>query len=383
MTTVNAPAADDQASTLRRLIDVGIALSAERNHDRLMERILLEAKEIYNADGGTLYVKDGDKLVFSVMRTDTMNIKLGGTTGTKIPFPPLALYGADGKPNHNSVATHVALTGELVNIPDAYKVENFDFSGTKRFDAANNYRSKSFLTLPLKNYENEVVGVLQLINARERGTGQVTPFDIARQSFVEALASQAAVALDNHQLLEGQRNLLESFVKLIANAIDRKSPYTSGHCQRVPVLTNLLAEAACAATAGPFADFRMTEDERYELHMAAWMHDCGKVVTPEYSWTSPPNCRRSTTASKPCGHASPCWSAMPNSPTGKRRRTTRAPRPSAGALWMPILRRSAKTAPSSRRPTSAVSSCPTKKSSAFTKSARAAGATGMARTSRS
>ena len=134
MTTVNAPAADDQASTLRRLIDVGIALSAERNHDRLMERILLEAKEIYNADGGTLYVKDGDKLVFSVMRTDTMNIKLGGTTGTKIPFPPLALYGADGKPNHNSVATHVALTGELVNIPDAYKVENFDFSGTKRFD---------------------------------------------------------------------------------------------------------------------------------------------------------------------------------------------------------------------------------------------------------
>ena len=257
MTTVTAPAADDQASTLRRLIDVGIALSAERNHDRLMERILLEAKDIYNADGGTLYVKDGDKLVFTVMRTDTMNIKLGGTTGTKIPFPPLALYGADGKPNHNSVATHVALTGQLVNIQDAYTAKDFDFSGTKKFDAANNYRSQSFLTLPLKNYENEVVGVLQLINARDRSTGVVKEFDVARQSFVEALASQAAVALDNHQLLEGQRNLLESFVKLIANAIDRKSPYTSGHCQRVPVLTNLLAEAACAAKAGPFADFKM------------------------------------------------------------------------------------------------------------------------------
>lgn len=282
MTTVTAPAADDQASTLRRLIDVGIALSAERNHDRLMERILLEAKDIYNADGGTLYVKDRDRLVFSVMRTDTMNIKMGGTTGTKIPFPPLALYGADGKPNHNSVATHVAITGQLVNIPDAYVAKDFDFTGTKKFDAANNYRSKSFLTLPLKNYENEVVGVLQLINARDRTTGEVREFDVARQSFVEALASQAAVALDNHQLLEGQRNLLESFVKLIANAIDRKSPYTSGHCQRVPVLTNLLAEAACAAKAGPFADFKMTEDERYELHMAAWMHDCGKVVTPEY-----------------------------------------------------------------------------------------------------
>ena len=282
MTTVTAPAADDQASTLRRLIDVGIALSAERNHDRLMERILLEAKDIYNADGGTLYVKDRDRLVFSVMRTDTMNIKMGGTTGTKIPFPPLALYGADGKPNHNSVATHVAITGQLVNIPDAYVAKDFDFTGTKKFDATNNYRSKSFLTLPLKNYENEVVGVLQLINARDRVTGEVREFDVARQSFVEALASQAAVALDNHQLLEGQRNLLESFVKLIANAIERKSPYTSGHCQRVPVLTNLLAEAACAAQAGPFADFKMTEDERYELHMAAWMHDCGKVVTPEY-----------------------------------------------------------------------------------------------------
>ena len=282
MTTVTAPAADDQASTLRRLIDVGIALSAERNHDRLMERILLEAKDIYNADGGTLYVKDRDRLVFSVMRTDTMNIKMGGTTGTKIPFPPLAMYGADGKPNHNSVATHVAITGQLVNIPDAYVAKDFDFTGTKKFDATNNYRSKSFLTLPLKNYENEVVGVLQLINARDRVTGEVREFDVARQSFVEALASQAAVALDNHQLLEGQRNLLESFVKLIANAIERKSPYTSGHCQRVPVLTNLLAEAACAAQAGPFADFKMTEDERYELHMAAWMHDCGKVVTPEY-----------------------------------------------------------------------------------------------------
>ena len=126
-----------------------------------------------------------------------------------------------------------------------------------------------------------MVAILQLINARDSG-GDSVPFDSDLQPFVEALAGQAAVALDNRLLREAQKELLESFIKLIAVAIDRKSPYTSGHCQRVPVLADMLAEAACAATDGPFRDFTLTEEQRYELHMAAWMHDCGKVTTPEY-----------------------------------------------------------------------------------------------------
>ena len=282
MANPSAQPSADQGSVLRRLIDVGIALSAERNHDRLMERILVEAKAIYNADGGTLYLKDEESLSFAIMRNDTLGIAMGGTTGDKVPFAPLALRDpATNEPNHHNVATHVAITGALVNIPDAYSEAGFDFSGAVNFDKRTGYRSKSFLTVPLKNYEGQVVGVLQLINARDQ-TNTVVPFDLATQSLVEALSSQAAVALDNRQLLEGQKKLLDSFVQLIATAIDRKSPYTSGHCQRVPVLADMIADAACAASSGPFADFDLTDDERYEIHMAAWMHDCGKVTTPEY-----------------------------------------------------------------------------------------------------
>ena len=271
-------------ATLKRLIDLGIALSAERNYNRLMERILLEAKAIYNADGGTLYLRtEEDKLSFEIMRNDTMEIAMGGTTGRDIPFPPLSMYDAEsGEPNHNNVATHVALSGETLNVPDAYETEKFDFSGAKKFDEDTGYRSKSFLTLPLRNYDQDVIAVLQLINARDQETDEVIAFEAELQPLIEAMASQAAVALDNQILIQAQRELLESFIQMIASAIDAKSPYTGGHCQRVPVLTEMLAEAACKTETGAFKDFDLNEEEMYELHIAGWMHDCGKVTTPEY-----------------------------------------------------------------------------------------------------
>tara|TARA_B100000029_G_scaffold514742_1_gene618810 strand:+ start:664 stop:2283 length:1620 start_codon:yes stop_codon:yes gene_type:complete len=271
-------------ATFKRLIDLGIALSAERNYNRLMERILLEAKAIYNADGGTLYLRtEEDKLSFEIMRNDTMEIAMGGTTGRDIPFPPLSMYDAEsGEPNHNNVATHVALSGETLNVPDAYETEKFDFSGAKKFDEDTGYRSKSFLTLPLRNYDQDVIAVLQLINARDQETDEVIAFEAALQPLIEAMASQAAVALDNQILIQAQRELLESFIQMIASAIDAKSPYTGGHCQRVPVLTEMLAEAACKTETGAFKDFDLNEEEMYELHIAGWMHDCGKVTTPEY-----------------------------------------------------------------------------------------------------
>jgi len=284
MMNTNSPQTGvNDGSNLKRLIDVGIALSAEKDHDALMEIILVEAKAIYNADGGTLYLRRDDSLAFAIMQNDSMNIAMGGTTGDEIPFPPLLMYDPDtGKPNHNSVATHVALTGKLVNTDDAYETDDFDFSGARAFDERAGYRSTSFLTIPLKNYEKDVVGVLQLINARTPDSSEVTPFSPAAQPLVEALASQAAIALDNQLLLEAQKNLLESFIRLIATAIDRKSPYTGGHCQRVPAITEMMADAACFAKDGPFKDFDLDEEERYELMTAAWLHDCGKVTTPEY-----------------------------------------------------------------------------------------------------
>jgi len=267
----------------RVLIELGIALSAERNHNRLMEKILQGAKGMCNADGGTLYLvsEDKDALRFEIMLNDSLDIAMGGTTGKAIPFPPLRLYDADGTPNHRNVASHCALTGTTITIPDAYHVDSFDFSGTKSFDHSTGYRSKSFLTVPLKNYEGEMIGVLQLINARD-DANQVIAFGDDIVPLIEALASQAAVALDNQRLIEAQRTLFKSFISVIAGSIDAKSPYTGGHCHRVPAVTFMLAQAACEATEGPFADFSLTEDEWYELEIAAGLHDCGKVTTPEY-----------------------------------------------------------------------------------------------------
>ncbi|MBW7850549.1 MAG: GAF domain-containing protein [Rhodospirillales bacterium] len=281
MNELGLPATDGDFR-YRKLIELGIALSSERDHDRLMEMILLGAKEFTNADGGTLYLRTEDnRLAFEIMRNDSLGIAMGGTTGKEIPFPPLALHDETGQPNRRNVATCAAIDAATINIEDAYDVDKFDFSGTKKFDAGTGYRSKSFLTVPLKNHKGEVIGVLQLINARDPG-GAVIGFGHDVTPLIEALASQAAVALDNQNLLEAQKNLLDSFIQVIAGAIDAKSPYTGGHCQRVPVLTEMLARAAAAANEGPFADFNLTDDGWYELHLAAWLHDCGKVTTPEY-----------------------------------------------------------------------------------------------------
>ena len=278
----NERSSQDDVRDFELLYRVGIALSSERSKDRLLEMILLEAKSLCNADGGTLYLRtDDDHLKFAIMRTDSLGIALGGTTKSPISLPAIPMADpVTGAPNHKNVATAAALLKRSVNIPDAYHAAGFDFSGTKAFDAKNSYRSKSFLAIPLVNGEDRVIGVLQLLNARDRDSGEVVPFAEAHQRIVEALASQAGVALDNQLLFDGQRELLESFIKAIASAIDSKSPHTGGHCERVPILTEMLAAAACDATTGPFADFELTDDEWYELRIAAWMHDCGKVTTP-------------------------------------------------------------------------------------------------------
>lgn len=267
---------------IERLNRIGVALSAERDTARLLEMILLGAKEITNADGGTLYtVTDDRRLKFEIMRTDSLGIAMGGTTGKGIPFPPLPLYLEDGSPNTNMVAAYAVLNDKTVNIADAYVEKGFDFSGTRKFDQQTGYRSQSFLTIPMKNHEKEIIGVLQLLNAIDPDSGEVIPFSIEKQQLAESLASQAAVALTNHNLIEGLKNLFEAFIELIADAIDEKSPYTGGHCRRVPELAMMIAQAAVEAKTGPFKNFSMTEKELYELRIAAWLHDCGKVTTPQ------------------------------------------------------------------------------------------------------
>ena len=265
------------------LANIGLALSKEKNMSKLLEMILIEAKRIANSDGGTLYMMtDDNRLRFKIMMTDSLDFHMGGTSGKDIPFYPVKLYDEKGAPNKSMIAAYVALSGETVNIPDAYKAKGFDFSGTKMFDEKTGYHSQSFLTVPLKNHEDEIIGVLQLLNAQNQNTKKIIPFTSDIQEMVEALASQAAVAITNKNLIKDLEALFESFIKLIASAIDAKSPYTGGHCARVPEITMLLAKAVQDTIDGPFANISFTDKEMYELKIAAWLHDCGKVATPEF-----------------------------------------------------------------------------------------------------
>ncbi len=276
----------DLLNRLKKLNAIGIALSSEKNSKRLLERILEAAKTLTYADGGTLYSynKEQDALTFEIMMTETLNIRKGGTSGETINLPPIPLHDEQGHANMHMVAACAAITESTINIPDAYQETRFEFSGMRKFDAAMNYRSVSFLTVPMKDYQNEIIGVLQLINATNPETGIIHPFTEWEQELVESLASQAAVALVNQRFVEEQKVLFEAFIKLIAGAIDDKSPYTGGHCSRVPALTMMLAEATVRADYGPqeIREFTMSEEDRYELWVAGMLHDCGKITTKEY-----------------------------------------------------------------------------------------------------
>ena len=275
---------EDLFRRLEQLNEIGASLSAERDINRLLESILLAAKVITRADGGTLYLlteEDGSKrLKFEIVRTDSLKIAMGGTTGNAVPFYPIHLHSKDGAPNNQMVVAYAALTGKTVNIADAYIEKGFDFSGTRNFDKKLGYRSKSFLTVPMKNHENEIIGVLQLINSMDIATGEIVAFSDADQRLAESLASQAAIALTNRQLINQLEALFESFIAMINTAIDEKSPYTGGHCQRVPELTMMLAEAVNETKQGALQDFDMSDKDRYELKIAGLLHDCGKVTTP-------------------------------------------------------------------------------------------------------
>jgi HD-GYP domain-containing protein (c-di-GMP phosphodiesterase class II) len=270
--------------SLKKLNEIGVALSAEKDANKLLQIILEAAKDFTHADGGTLYLKENNQLKFEIMLTESLNIHQGGNSGVPVTQAPLPLYNENGEENRHIVAAYAALSKRTINIPDAYINQEFEFSGMKRFDQMMGYRSKSFLTVPLIDHEGEVSGVLQLINATEPQTREPRPFTEEEQQLAESLASQAAVALVNQRLLSEQKNLFDAFIQLIANAIDDKSPYTGGHCKRVPELTMMIADAVarCHDSSEEIQRFEMNEEQRYELYVASMLHDCGKITTKEY-----------------------------------------------------------------------------------------------------
>ncbi len=264
---------------LETLNEIGQALSSVRDFDSLMERIVEAARAFTQADGVTFYRIHDGRLVFDLLRNVSLGLYKGGSAGEPIDLPEIPLHLPDGRENHSLVVAHAALTGQTINVLNAYNEPGFDFSGTRAFDQRTGYRSQSFLTVPMKDHLGAVIGVLQLINAS--GPHQcVRAFTHADQELVESLASQAAIALNNRRLLEQMAGLFESLINLINTALDEKSPYTGGHCERVPVLTMMLAEAAAQTGDGPLAGFTMSDADRYELKIAGLLHDCGKITTP-------------------------------------------------------------------------------------------------------
>ncbi|MFL6633129.1 MAG: GAF and HD-GYP domain-containing protein [Massilia sp.] len=264
------------------LTEVSVALGDGHDIGIFLDRILKVAKSMTHADGGTLYRPSSDErsLCFHISLNDTLELYQGGASGNPIDLAPIPLYDQYGNKNLASVAAYAANFHQSVNIADVYQADVFNFSGMRSFDQTFGYRSKSILTVPMTNHEGELIGVLQLINARDRDTGEIGAFSDTDQRFIEALAAQAAVALTNQQLVVQMEQLLEALVNLINIGIDEKSPYTGRHCQFVPELTMMLAEAVHETGIGPMASFRMSDRDRRELWLAGLLHDCGKITTP-------------------------------------------------------------------------------------------------------
>jgi len=258
---------------IKKMSDIGRALSGVYDLNTLLEMIVDQARSFANADAGTLYIVEDNKLRFQIVQNDSLKIRMGGKTGETIPFPPVEL-------KESNVSAYVALKGQSINIRDVYDTDLFDFTGPKKFDQSTGYRSKSMLVVPMKNHDNDVIGVLQLLNAKNPINNEVIEFSQDYENLTESLASQAAVSITNAKLISNMTELFEAFVKVMATAIDEKSPVTGGHIRRVADLTLTMAEVIHNYDEGVFKDKKFSPDQMYELRIAAYMHDIGKVTSP-------------------------------------------------------------------------------------------------------
>ena len=258
---------------IKKMSDIGRALSGVHDLNALLEMIVDQARSFTNADAGTLYIVEDESLRFQIVQNDSLKIFMGGKTGETIPFPPVEL-------KESNVSAFVALKGKSVNIPDVYDTDLFDFTGPKKFDQSTGYRSKSMLVVPMKNHDNDVIGVLQLLNATNPVNNEVIAFSQDYENLSESLASQAAVSITNAKLISNMTELFEAFVKVMATAIDEKSPVTGGHIRRVADLTLTMAEVIHNHDEGAFKNRKFSPDQMYELRIAAYMHDIGKVTSP-------------------------------------------------------------------------------------------------------
>ena len=216
-------------------------------------------------------------LVYS--RIESLNTSVSGTSNMAF-FPSVFLPDTKERPTKRP-AELCALNKEVINTPNIFDIPNIDKVFLREFDETNNYTSLSALIFPLFDSRHNIIAVAQFVNARD-AKGKIISFTADNQEKMLAVCQMAVFALERKQLSESYTQLLESFVDVLAKAIDSKSPYTGLHCQKVPIITRMLAAAAVQETEGPFKNFEMSDNDWYALHIASWLHDCGKIITPEY-----------------------------------------------------------------------------------------------------
>ncbi|MEA3289411.1 MAG: HD domain-containing phosphohydrolase [Campylobacterota bacterium] len=267
---------------IEELNQIGHLLTTEKDLNVLMQKILTAAKKLTNSDAGTFYLMSEDErsLQFTAVQTDSLGLSLSRAENT-IPWPNLPLYMEDGEPNHINASVSCALNDEFFNIPDVYFTDKFNFEGPKAFDVSTGYRTKSMLIVPMKNHEGDIIGVLQLINKMDNDEITI-PFTELDEKLILSMSSQAAISITQKKLIEGLENLLDSFVQSIATAIGEKSKYTQGHVNRVAEISLMIANAINEDKEGFYKDEYFDKDRLKQLDVAAWMHDIGKITTPEY-----------------------------------------------------------------------------------------------------
>ena len=256
--------------------EIGLSLSSSMDSRRILEIVLRGAKNVLHADGAGLYVRsDKDRLHLALQEIDSPGLTKG------FGFEDVAALGREeSRSIYHALATRASQTGEMINVPDVHALDVGGNAQAHARDHAVGSPGESVLTVPLKDHNDDLIGVIQLINARDPQSQATRGFTAEDEHLLGSLASQAAVTFMKNRLYQDFKRLFESLIDLVVTAIDEKSPHTGNHCKRVPILAMMLADAACKSQRGKLKDFALSEQEMYELKVAALLHDCGKVTTP-------------------------------------------------------------------------------------------------------
>ena len=253
--------------SLDRMIRIALDLSVEKDFDKLMQRILSEAMDTCHCDAGTVYILEGDALHFHTVFTKSKGSSMEEQS-SHINLPPVKL-------GRGNVCACAALDNKKINLPDIYESKEYDFTGAQKYDAINHYRTGSMLVIPMNDEKNQVIGVLQLINAQDE-EGKTIPFDPLYEDVVSALASLAAVSLNNHQLAKEVNDLLHSFVEVMVDAIDARSSYNAKHTRSMVRYADRFIDYLRATG----NEWTFTEDAKDAYLMSIWLHDIGKLIVP-------------------------------------------------------------------------------------------------------